>query len=386
MLRTVLCLIPITILIGCSGTPEFEIPEEIAALENLAVFPADAEPVHEISLEKVAVFGDTDDVLIGQIGSFTTDDRGRVFLVDINQRTIHLFKPDGEWIGRIGSEGEGPGEFRGIGTLRTVHGMLHAIDANLRRISRFDLETLELHSTVSLSEDQPPVDFMFPHAYFVRPDGSYLVFFTAPFLPDDDSETRYWDSVVLNENGRYESEVFLKVRADEWLVDSGEDFIRAFPPPYGRISRFAMSDDGQLYHAWSEHMMIKVYDTDGSYARAIYHHYPKVPLRRDDVLEAFADREERDRSILRARPMPDTWPAFGMMHLDDENRIWLATITDNRDEYNWWVLESSGELLATFTWPRSKAIRHIHNGYVYTGETDEETGLQKIVKYEIKLI
>ncbi|TVQ03151.1 MAG: hypothetical protein EA359_10220 [Balneolaceae bacterium] len=81
--------------------------------------------------------------------------------------------------------------------------------------------------------------------------------------------------------------------------------------------------------------------------------------------------------------MPEIWPALNSMQVDDENRLWISTIVEDFDIYEWWLLEESGELITRFEWPRDELIEVVRNGYMYTRETDEETGLQQIVRYKI---
>jgi len=87
--------------------------------------------------------------------------------------------------------------------------------------------------------------------------------------------------------------------------------------------------------------------------------------------------------MIRNDDMPDTWPAYSTMLMDDENRVWAALFTDNEETYEWRVYTDEGEFLATFTWPRSKTISEVKNGLAYTRETDEETGLQQVVRYRM---
>jgi hypothetical protein len=70
---------------------------------------------------------------------------------------------------------------------------------------------------------------------------------------------------------------------------------------------------------------------------------------------------------------------------DDSNRLWVSTIVEDFDVYEWWVLEDNGELITKFDWPRDEPIEVIKNGKMYTRQTDEETGLERIVRYQILL-
>ncbi|WP_069130083.1 6-bladed beta-propeller [Rhodohalobacter halophilus] len=370
-------------LAACSGSPDVDIPEEIASLENLSVVEADAGPSRSVGLNETASYGDTEDVIIGQMGMFAVDESGRVFLADISQQVIHVFAPDGEWLTQIGGEGEGPGEFRGIGPVKVGNGLLHAVDQNLRRITRYELESLEFHSAVSLNSDDPPVEYSFPYDYHVRPDGTYLVFFTGPFTDEASTEEMVWQSALLDSEGKYASDIYLEVRANEWIVDSSDDFIRAFPPPYGRKSLMSMTPDGVLYHAWSEQILVKSYNNGGEYIGAVYFPYQSVPLNRSDALESYSDWDDRIQTVLRNQNMPDTWQAFDIMHVDEQKRIWIAAVTEDRDLYEWIVFSEKGELLGVFNWPRTRQIQAVKNESVYTRETDEETGLTEVVRYDV---
>ncbi len=82
--------------------------------------------------------------------------------------------------------------------------------------------------------------------------------------------------------------------------------------------------------------------------------------------------------------IPDTWPALNSMVMDDENRLWISTIVDDKQVYEWWILNEFGELLATFRRPRTWAVRTIKNERLYVQETDLATGIQQIVAYRLQ--
>jgi len=54
--------------------------------------------------------GDQDDVLLGRITGAARDSAGRVYLLDNQLATIHVFAPDGTFLRDVGREGDGPGE------------------------------------------------------------------------------------------------------------------------------------------------------------------------------------------------------------------------------------------------------------------------------------
>ncbi|MDR8393825.1 hypothetical protein NC796_21915 [Aliifodinibius sp. S!AR15-10] len=83
--------------------------------------------------------------------------------------------------------------------------------------------------------------------------------------------------------------------------------------------------------------------------------------------------------------LPDRWPALHTMLIDDENRLWIATIVDDREVYRWWVLSEEGKLLARFDWPRDHPIEDVKNGNLYSVETSEKTGERNVIRYRIHL-
>jgi hypothetical protein len=57
--------------------------------------------------------GDADgDVILGVIAGVTTDEDGRVYVLDGQLSTIHVFAAHGEYRGTLSREGDGPGESR----------------------------------------------------------------------------------------------------------------------------------------------------------------------------------------------------------------------------------------------------------------------------------
>lgn len=141
------------LLSACSSSPEVEVPEEVAQLENLTVIPADTEPSQSIDFNREVVYSDKDDVMLGRITSFTVDNEGRVFMADRDQNLIHMYESDGTYLRQVGSEGKGPGEFGNIGILQTDDQYLYAYDWNQHRVNVFFLESLEFSHSIPLLQE-----------------------------------------------------------------------------------------------------------------------------------------------------------------------------------------------------------------------------------------
>jgi hypothetical protein len=125
----------------------------------------------------------------------------------------------------------------------------------------------------------------------------------------------------------------------------------------------------------------KAFDPD------LENYFPKnvTPLENERLLDFNEGDNVALQMIREADNLPETWPALEEMLIDDENRLWASTIVDDFDIYEWWVFaDDNGDVITKFEWPRDEPIEVVKNGFMYTRQTDEETGLQQIVRYRIE--
>jgi hypothetical protein len=100
---------------------------------------------------------------------------GRVYLGQPQDGYVRIHGPGGELLGRLGHEGDGPGEFRslqGIGWWAGGRDTLWAFDQQLRRVSLFGRDGAFVRS-ISLAND-PFRELMRTMVQTVLPDGSAL--------------------------------------------------------------------------------------------------------------------------------------------------------------------------------------------------------------------
>lgn len=163
--------------------------------------------------------------------------------------------------------------------------------------------------------------------------------------------------------------------------------------PFSGKSLLSVSDEGHLYAANNtEKFRIDVYDACKGHIRTFQHPFNNVPLTRSGIIERYRNNEKiaslREGTALKmireAETLPEIWPALETMFFDDENRLWISTIVDDFEVYEWWVLKTTGEMLTKFKWPRDKPIEAVTNGFLYTRETDE-MGVASIVRYRIEM-
>lgn len=364
------------VLTGCQNRDSVEIPEEIRNLDNLDVFSAEIKPELNINIEKEGVFGDSDAVHLGGIiKDIAVDDSSRVYIADIRENKIHVFNPDGSYVQAIGRAGRGPGEFQMIWAIQVSNDHLHVLDFNQSKISTFSLQTYEHIRDIDVSlENQPSekpawVDrsrryqaFLKPTDFFILPDDKYLIFFSDPGVTTADHlDKRTYEASIFNiKTGEYENHNLFSFQwTGQVLV---HDNLIMFKVPYKRSSQFDFNHN-ILVHGWTNDPLFKFYSMDGEYQRALYYSLKRVSLSEEDALSVYQATNEGTKSAIRNDNLPDSWPAFNTVKLDDEKRLWISTTVNNLNEFEWWVLKDTGELLATFTLPRDHSIEVIKNGF-----------------------
>lgn len=90
---------------GCSNKETYPIPIQVQKLENYTVYSAEDKTTGEISFIKDAVYGDSDEILIGSLGEISADRTGRVYISDSKSLIIHVFEPEGTYSGSLGGDG-----------------------------------------------------------------------------------------------------------------------------------------------------------------------------------------------------------------------------------------------------------------------------------------
>ncbi|MFU8861672.1 MAG: 6-bladed beta-propeller [Cyclonatronaceae bacterium] len=375
---------------GCSNPNPDPVPIQFQELENLTVLSSDAKPAATLSFTKDAVYGDTDEVLIGIIQDVAVDNSGRVFIADAPRMVLYAFEPDGRFITRIGRDGRGPGEFNTIKSLHILGDRLYVYDPGQYRIHVFTLNDLAVEKSVYLAENRsryPALAKTMPWIsdVYVRNDDTYI----AKFLAEDKSPAlQHWQNYdvrglfyLLNNTGIISGELLefrSEIRTRFPFMQAVFDFhFKAF---FGNALP-VISSDNRIHIAEPDYFLIKRYGSDGVYEKAFFYPIEKIPLTQGSAIEAGVPDEYA--SNMPSKDLPEFWPVLTEMKIDNEDRLWVATTVGDMSVYEWWLLESSGNVFARFEWPRNKPIVFVKHDYIYTRETDDETGLMQVVRYKI---
>jgi hypothetical protein len=378
---------------GCTSNDLMpEVPEYIMELENLTVYQTDSKISTILSFKQDAIYGDTEDVFIGNIRDIAVDDIGRVFIADPTIMVVHAFDTDGQYIGQLGREGRGPGEFSNIRSLNVHRNRLYAYDPSQYRMHIFTLHDLTGEKTVNLAENRGSFSSLagtmpWIQDVYVRSDDTYI----ATFLFENKSPAlQNWENYEvmglfyqLNNSGRITGELFeFKSETRTRYPIRNVAFDMLFEPFFGK-TLMVVSSDNYIYLAMPDNFMIKQLSPNGAYHQSFFYPIGKLPISKETAIEA--ELAELYINEIQNLDLPEFWPVVTDMKIDNQDRLWIAITAEDMSVLEWWVLENTGESITRFEWPRSKPIQVIKNDHIYTLETDEETDLQQIVRYRIEI-
>lgn len=395
--RCAVTLFFLLLISACSSEEEsaqVELPDHISQLENVTVFSPNIQPADTVVLEKVATFESSDDIYMeGRLSSFNVDDRDRVYIAatQIGRLGVYVFNPNGEYITRIAPYGRGPGEYESIRSIDVHDNKLYLLDARLQKFGTFELDSfthVEDHIITRnrLTESDSLAKMFNFHDLIVNNDQSHIL--ALRMFPRSRKFASQTDVYYpMEAEGSIPPNKLLELKGLTYYYPPEGMLSVPYLMPFNRSSLVSVSSDGHFYTAWSEDFLINVYDQYGTYLRAIYYPAEQAEMSLDEIT-----LEREQERMLDQYDLPETWPAVHTMELDDEGRLWVATITESDSTFQWHVLDKDGTQLARFTLPGRRASRsayskpliQIKNGYYYNHEQDFRTGIDRIVKYRIQ--
>lgn len=376
---------------NCSTDPsQLPVHIEEQSLENLTVYSPDDPYPYNIALSKELVYNEDQEVIVSRFTDVEIDDNGRLYIADAQKLNIKVFDVDGNYLTTLGRDGSGPGEFRDLNSIQIRNDRLYAHDRRQQVAVVYSTHTFQNLSTVILAGNKDrysELDEAFPSSFHVRSDSTLVQSFVKP---NHRENLRDWDSIsssrlffLLDDEGDIRSSKLLEKKSRiEVIIPTGGPLTIGRPVSMLGTGLIANADDHRFFTAWSRDFLFSVYDGTGEYRSSFYYPYEAVPLTVESASEAGVSQLIIDN--MESLQLPPNWPALNSVLVDDENRLWISTIIDDMDVYQWWVLEDSGKMITRFEWPRDKQILKIRNGALFA-LTRDVMGSSSVVKYRIEL-
>lgn len=388
---------------GCKLTPRSseaesmkDNQERLGTLKDVAI---EGEPAYKINFIKDGTFGESDEVLIWTIGGFTVDKNNRVYIA--SGKRILVFDEHQNFIKQIGRQGRGPGEFDNMGGLqpKIASQKLHVYDDVLQRVNVFGLTNLEFQYTIPINPENwskyPDLKHSRFKNYFSFKDSLLLVGFKE-ILGRNEQDIPFSRYYLMNKEGEIVSNEIFKIEDNGFYSGFGTPgpikLGASIGLPQSRSSIVDVDYKGNIYSAWTEDFRIEIINNEGV-KMDISYPMRNAELDKSKVLDEL-NRARRSKKTVTYDTFPETWPAIDYFFVDDEDRIWVATIVDDNENFEWMVISTQGALLAKFLWPGQRLKRHrapreikmVVNNYLYTQENNTDTGIDEVIRYKIEFI
>ena len=336
-----------------------------------------------VDLRIGTVDGDDPGYIFGDIRGVQGASDGTIYVLDYQAVEVRTFSPDGEYLGTIVRQGEGPGEIReanGIllsgDTLLWIHdhGQWTIIGVDpageeLRRFDKpvrsygyiwdgaFDNEGRYWKETRHSDEDEE----------YREPEPGQLTGFYRRYQKSYNLSTEAIDSVYLGE-GSYRS--YMETRG------GGQTF---YSIPFDPSEVTVVSPSGDLWHANTASYRLTRTGEGGDTLVVIEAALPVIPVTSEDRSSYVRrwvdlDPEARRGAEAAAELMPDFKPILESLFLDDEGRLWVerATPSDVPPFYD--LFSQDGDYLGSARLafePRGSSKVSVQHGNIYTWVVDE---------------
>lgn len=384
---------------GCGGAGEassgFEVRDSagITIVENTAPRWSDEAEwrLAESPSLDIGVLEGAPEYQLYQVRGAVRLDDGRIVIANGGSHELRLYSPDGEHIESVGREGEGPGEFKGMGSLIRVGGdSLLIWDWNNRRASIFDTGG---HFARTFRLEPPRDESAWPYPIDLFADGTLLADAGRVFMSgevqsgvsrDSTLYLRYdRDGVLIDSIGRFPGA--------ESFVASRENFVTVTGLAFGRVPRIAPAGRG-FYYGNSDAYEIGQYGMDGSPRRLIRKPQPNLAVTQADIdlyveerLEGATSESWRQRleKMLSDMPYHETMPAISDLEVDAAGNLWVGEYRrPGDDEPRWSVFDGEGRLLGEVRMPPRFSVFEIGPDYVL-GRWTDELDVEHVQLYEL---
>ena len=385
-------------LVACSAcaptnTPDTAVVRDSAGVRIVENPPGAPGPEWHLSREPVVEIGDASrgqEYELFQVWSALRLSDGRIVVANGGSHELRFYAPDGAFVRSVGRRGDGPGEFQNLRWMRLLAGdSIMTYDFRQRRFSVFDgsgafIRSFRLQSTAavpfaSIIDTYADGSFLaqgFASTGDAAPTG--LQRYDAPLYHFAD------DGTILTELGLFSgNEGFYKS-----FRDGGFAFYDSFFPRY--TYRRAAGD--HLYIAANDTYELRRYTPDGALTGIVRRAHAAVAvteehvqLERERRLAQVRSDDERQMlsGVLNEMPVPKTFPAYHLVRVDDERKVWVQEyVIPGINHATWSVFDAVGLLLGQVEAPLRFEPYHIGTDFVL-GEWRDDLDVEYVRLYEL---
>lgn len=311
---------------------------------------------------------------LGDIMDMVVADDGSIFVTVNGPTRIDHFGADGSYLGPVGRQGSGPGEYQAV-FLTWTAGHLVVNDPEIQRVSVFDPAGKYLRSWIGtcciwrwIGSDTlgrtyiPVIPGSDDHGMgWIRYDLQGTVIDTL-WKAKPSEEGKYWEfHPSKNSTSRYSIPYQPSVQDVPW---TGGGVLLGDNGNYSLVLSRNGRDSALVFgRAWTPQ---------------------PIPVEtRQARLESYTKRNEALKAVARLEDIPTTAPAFGDFQADAEHRIWVElTVPSDSTSTYWDLFTPAGVWLGTVRAPFRARQMVFRRGEVVVSTTDADD-LPMIVRYRM---
>lgn len=297
-----------------------------AAAQSVAVVRADNQPLwgdpaplrRELRL---GVLDGPEEQSFGRIVGITISRDGQIWIADAQASIIRRFDANGKYLGSVGRNGEGPGEFRNLaGLQQTPDGRIAAWDSRLKRVSFFDDAGEYIEAVLVPAQ----YEVGSPHEPFRVGARGELYVLGATVTPPDPAFHLFY----LRLRGTEAPDTVRIPAPDPRGPVRGVRFhLLGGMYPFSIVTYSALSPAGHLVTGRNDQYALHT-RTDDARALRIERSYDPVRVQAAErrEVERLADhfRRRNPSTLETSTAIPRHKPPFWNLWVDQDNRIWVA--------------------------------------------------------------
>jgi hypothetical protein len=309
---------------------------------------------------------------------------GRIAVANTGSQEIRFFDAQGAFLYAVGSQGDGPGEFRSMGyTWRSDADSLFIYDIGLRRLSIFD-ENGRFSRTFLFGEETGK--FVFPDDLFG--DGTLLGSIDeqdqgySSDLGPVRGQSRYGH---FDQEGRLVRFLALLPGADLYkgVHPDGSGFTTAADHA---VRPHAAAGRGKWYYGPGDAFEIQEWDVEGRLLKLI-----RLDRTRRSMPQAVVARREESLREMAPQaaalwgniPLPEFLPAHEMLMVDGTGNLWVQEYTVLDEPVRWSIFDATGRWLGELTIPEKGRVTEVGEDHLL-GIWSDSLGVQTVRRYGLE--
>jgi hypothetical protein len=332
--------------------------------------------LHEAGAVEIGQLDGPDQYVFGQISGLVVDAERRIYVANPQTREIKVFSADGEFLRRIGRDGEGPGEFRNIDGLTLAPDGIAALDPILRRVTVF-APSGEMVRTFRLARSSMVMGGYASIGFDSR--GRYFEDASLSRLPETDSVA----VITYDANGTVTDTALLAVIPKDQVTIQGNF---SFPRPFSPQPSLTFGPRGTVYLARGDEYRIDVLSPSGDSLRVIRREVePRAvtAVERDSARALLAQVFQMyGLKVPAGVDLPKWKPVIDGLVVDSDGDLWvLMGQGPVSGRFEWSVHDPEGRYLGAVRTP-VMTVTQVGEDYV-AGTVRDSLGVAKAVVYPL---